>query len=189
MPIPSPYSRRPLFYDLSSSYIHFWREKGMKAHRWDLFPRISYPMRLFDVLKLESKRRVEGDRSTGPMTIRPVRLNGWKSRDIPEAAWRCPLNSTGCTTPRHPQDIRVCSKWPNGCTPLSPSSVTIITLGSIRMIFPLFDDVDRIPYTNQITYGFTQRFVGKPIREGVESGPYGICEAEDLSELQPRRSF
>jgi LPS-assembly protein len=37
---------------------------------------------------------------------------------------------------------------------------------------PLFDEVDRIPFTSQITYGITQRLVGKPRKEGVDSGPY-----------------
>jgi lipopolysaccharide assembly outer membrane protein LptD (OstA) len=37
---------------------------------------------------------------------------------------------------------------------------------------PVFDEVDRIPFTNQITYGVTQRLVGKPEKEGVSSGPY-----------------
>jgi lipopolysaccharide assembly outer membrane protein LptD (OstA) len=37
---------------------------------------------------------------------------------------------------------------------------------------PLFDEADRIPYTNQFTYGITQRIVGKPEKEGVTSGPY-----------------
>jgi LPS-assembly protein len=37
---------------------------------------------------------------------------------------------------------------------------------------PVFDEVDRIPYTNQITYGITQRLVGKPEKEGISSGPY-----------------
>ena len=40
------------------------------------------------------------------------------------------------------------------------------------MILPVFDEVDRIPYTNQITYGITQRLVGKPEKEGISSGPY-----------------
>jgi len=31
--------------------------------------------------------------------------------------------------------------------------------------------VDQIPYTNQITYGVTQRLLGKPEKEGVTSGP------------------
>jgi lipopolysaccharide assembly outer membrane protein LptD (OstA) len=37
---------------------------------------------------------------------------------------------------------------------------------------PSFDNVDRIPFTSQITYGFTQRLIGKPEKEGVDSGPY-----------------
>jgi LPS-assembly protein len=37
---------------------------------------------------------------------------------------------------------------------------------------PLFDEVDRIPYTHQISYGITQRLVGKPQKEGISSGPY-----------------
>jgi LPS-assembly protein len=36
---------------------------------------------------------------------------------------------------------------------------------------PFFDMTDRIPYTNAITYGFTSRLVGKPVREGVDIGP------------------
>jgi lipopolysaccharide assembly outer membrane protein LptD (OstA) len=35
---------------------------------------------------------------------------------------------------------------------------------------PVYDEVDRIPYTNQITYGFTQRLLGKPETIGVSTG-------------------
>ena len=37
---------------------------------------------------------------------------------------------------------------------------------------PVFDDLDRVPDTNQFTYGFTQRLVGRPEKEGISSGPY-----------------
>jgi LPS-assembly protein len=37
---------------------------------------------------------------------------------------------------------------------------------------PIFDDVDRVPYTNEITYGITQRLVGRPAKETPTSGPY-----------------
>ena len=37
---------------------------------------------------------------------------------------------------------------------------------------PSYDEVDRIPFTNQITYGVTQRLVGKPEKEGISSGPF-----------------
>ncbi len=45
----------PFFLDLSSSYVNFWREQGTKTHRIDLFPRLSYPVRVLDVLKLQSE--------------------------------------------------------------------------------------------------------------------------------------
>jgi lipopolysaccharide assembly outer membrane protein LptD (OstA) len=35
---------------------------------------------------------------------------------------------------------------------------------------PVYDEVDRIPYTNQITYGLTQRLMGKPDTGGVSTG-------------------
>jgi LPS-assembly protein len=37
---------------------------------------------------------------------------------------------------------------------------------------PVFDEVDRIPYISLVTYGFTQRLIGKPEREGIASGPF-----------------
>jgi LPS-assembly protein len=37
---------------------------------------------------------------------------------------------------------------------------------------PPFDAVDRIPYTNQIIYGFTQHLVGRPEKEGIISGAF-----------------
>jgi lipopolysaccharide assembly outer membrane protein LptD (OstA) len=37
---------------------------------------------------------------------------------------------------------------------------------------PVFDEVDRIPYVSEITYGITQRLVGRPGKETVTSGPY-----------------
>jgi lipopolysaccharide assembly outer membrane protein LptD (OstA) len=36
---------------------------------------------------------------------------------------------------------------------------------------PVFDEVDWIPYTHQITYGITQRLIGRPAKEGIQSGP------------------
>jgi LPS-assembly protein len=36
---------------------------------------------------------------------------------------------------------------------------------------PVFDEVDRVPYTHQITYGITQRLLGRPEKEGISSGP------------------
>ena len=46
-------SSLPLFYQLDASYDYFWREEGDKAHRFDLFPRISVPLAHHGWLKLD----------------------------------------------------------------------------------------------------------------------------------------
>jgi LPS-assembly protein len=46
---PQSFLSTPFFWDLTSSYANFWRETGVEAQRGDLFPRVSYPTRLFNV--------------------------------------------------------------------------------------------------------------------------------------------
>ena len=46
---------------------------------------------------------------------------------------------------------------------------------------PSFDSVDQIPFTNAITYGFTQRLVGKPTTDTtnkVNSGPFEYAKMQ-----------
>jgi len=167
---PQTFFRTPLFFDFSSTYVDFWRVKGVKSHRVDLLPRVSYPVRLFNVLKLESEAGLREtlyrayDDPTG-------RLNKWKSREIPEGAVQV-------STEFYRVHAASASSWISHLFRVDKWMHTVEPLIGYRYNtrvdqedFPLFDDSDRIPYTNEITYGFSQRLVGKPIREGVESGP------------------
>lgn len=45
-----PAGRWPLYYDLASSYVHFYSEDAVRGHRIDLSPRIYLPLRLFNAL-------------------------------------------------------------------------------------------------------------------------------------------
>ncbi|MGD0917177.1 MAG: LPS assembly protein LptD [Thermodesulfobacteriota bacterium] len=168
---PQSLFRTPFFYDLSSSYTNFWRERGVEAYRGDLFPRLSYPMRLFNVLKFESNVGLRE-------TFYQVRddpthqFNGWKSRETLEAGAEVSAEFyrvyDAMQFPRLSGLFRV-AKWMHTIEP------TISYLYSPRVNqedLPQFDLVDKIPFTNQITYGVTQRLVGKPDKEGIESGPY-----------------
>jgi LPS-assembly protein len=168
---PQSLFKTPLFYDLASSYTHFWREKGVEAHRGDLFPRISYPMRLFNVLKLDSDIGLRETlyRSYNDPT---GTYQGWESRETFETGMEMSTEFyriyDGAMISKISNLYRV-SKWMHTIEP------TIGYHYSPRVDqddLPLFDEVDRIPYSNQITYGFTQRLVGKPEKEGVSSGPY-----------------
>ena len=88
MPIPSLFSK-PLFsmnwpLPILTSPLTNSGGKGIEAHRGDLFPRISYPMRLFNVLRFESN---VGLRETfyGDYHDPTGQHHRWKSRETFEA--------------------------------------------------------------------------------------------------------
>ncbi len=161
----------PLFYEINSSYTNFWREKGVEAQRGDLFPKISYPVRLFNVLKLESSL---GLRETlyriydDPWN----RLKGWEARETLEAEIEMAAEFyriyESHTLPNISNLYQV-SRWMHTIEPMIKYSYSPRVY---QAKIPIFDEVDQMPYTNQITYGITQRLIGKPIKEGVTSGPY-----------------
>lgn len=168
---PQALFNTPLFFDLGASYSHFWREKGVKTHRGDLFPRISYPMRLFNFLKMET--------SVGPReTLYKAyddpnhQYKGWESREtvIARAEMSMELYRVydAATIPRISRQYRV-AKWMHTIEPTIGYSYS----PSVNQrAIPVFDDLDRMPSTSQFTYGFTQRLVGRPEKEGISSGPY-----------------
>ncbi len=168
---PQPLSKTPFFYDLTSSYTYFWREKDVEAHRWDLFPEIFYPTRLFDVLKVESNL---GLRETSYRTQRDPtgELNGWKSRETFQAGVQMSTEFyrvyDGSQISRLSNLFKV-AKWMHT---IEPTVGYQYNPPVNQDKLPFFDDVDRIPFTSQITYGVTQRLIGKPQKEDVDSGPY-----------------
>jgi len=168
---PQSLFHTPFFFDLNSSYLHFDREQGTTAHRWDFLPRISYPVRLLDVLKLES---TVGGRETLYRTDNDPtdQRNGWESRETMEAGvdlstefYRVYEEST---FPKVSSLFKV-AKWMHT---FEPKLGYRYSPRVDQEDLPIFDEVDRIPYTSQIVYGITQRLVGKPLKGGIESGPY-----------------
>ena len=132
---PQSLFKTPFFYDVTSSYTNFWRERDVAAHRGDLLPRISYPVRLFNVLKLES------DVALRETLYRPYddptnRFQGWKSRETLQAAAEISTEFYRVYDGTRFQRSRICIRWPNGCTPLNPMLVTLIFLQWIRVVSP-----------------------------------------------------
>jgi LPS-assembly protein len=194
---PQSLFKTPLFYELASSYTHFWREKGVEAQRGDLFPKISFPIRLFNVLKFESEIGVRG--TYYKSSYHPYHYNNITIPDKVTGLLE-PVDSTD----RHPElqyrnselretleagmqlstefyrvydgemiskisNLYKVSKWMHTIEPM------IRYQYSPRVNqedIPIFDEVDRIPYTNQVTFGITQRLIGKPEKKGVSSGPH-----------------
>jgi LPS-assembly protein len=168
---PQSLLKTPLFYDLASSYTNFWRETGVEAHRGDVFPRISYPTRLFNVLKLGSDLGVRETvyRNDNDQT---GTFERWKSRLTYETDVRMSTEFYrvyDAETFSKISRLYKVAKWMHTIEPMV--SYTYIPRVN-QDDLPVFDEVDRVPYTNQITYGITQRLVGRPEKEGVSSGPF-----------------
>jgi LPS-assembly protein len=168
---PQSLFKTPFFYDVTSSYTDFWRERGVEAHRADLFPRVSYPMRLFNVLKLEPNF---GMRETlyRPYNDPTQNFQRWESRETLEAGTEMSTEFYRVydgTIVSKISDLLKVAKWMHTVEPMVSYMYTP-RVNQSR--FPIFDEVDQIPHTNQITYGVTQRLVGRPEKEGVTSGPY-----------------
>ncbi len=167
---PQSLFRTPLFFDVASSYTNFWREKGVEGQRGDLFPTLSFPARLFNVLKFESDVGVRGT-VYGSQNDPTGTFNGWRSRELFVADSQMSAEFyrvyDGETFSKLSRLFGV-GKWMHTIEP------TVAYTYSPRVNqsrLPAFDDADQIPYTNQITYGITQRLIGRPEKVGVSSGP------------------
>jgi LPS-assembly protein len=168
--LPQPILKTPVFYDFNAIYTNFWRREGAGAHRWDFFPEILYPTRLFDVVKVEPS---VGFRETLYRAYdEPVRqLNDWKSREIFTASLDTGVEFfkvyEASELPRISNLYRI-AKWLHT---IEPTLSYRYNPEVDQEENPFYDVVDRLNYTNEITYGLTSRLVGKPTREGIEIGP------------------
>jgi LPS-assembly protein len=170
---PQSLFNTPFFYSITSSYTDFWRERGIESNRGDLFPTISYPVRLLDVLKFESD---VGLRETFYRNYNDHTgtFEGWESRETLQANAQMSAEFYrvyDAETFSMISDFLKVSKWMHSIEPtVSYQYSPPVNQSGL----PIYDAVDRIPYTNQVTYGFTQVLLGKPEQPGggVSSGAF-----------------
>ncbi len=167
---PQSLFNMPLFFEGSASYTQFWREKGVEAHRGDIFPRFFFPTRLFNVLKIETS--VAPRETLYKSFDDPTRqYKGWESRETVIASAEVSTEFyrvyEGGVFSGISKLFKV-AKWMHTIEPMI--GYQYIPRVNQKKI-PAFEDMDRIFYSNQIIYGFTQRLVGRPEKEGVSSGP------------------
>ncbi len=166
---PQSLFKTPLFYDASLSYVNFWREGGLGSHRMDLLPQISYPFRLLDALKVTPN---VGFRETDYLTYRDPAGDRFKSRETFEAGvdasaelYRVYETSSNSKI----YNLLGITRWMHT---IEPTVGYHYTPRVSQNDLPEFDAIDRIPYRNEITYGFTTRLLGKTGKDKVGSGPY-----------------
>ena len=168
---PQSLFKTPFFFDLTLSYVNFWREEGIRAQRGDFLPQISYPFRLFDLLKVTPG---VGFRETFYQIYHdPIdERNGSKSRETYGAGIEMSTElyrvyETSLTSKL--SGLFDVTRWMHTIEPsVSYNYNPNVSQGDL----PTFDAIDRIPYRNEIIYGFTQRLLGKTAKDRVGSGPY-----------------
>jgi LPS-assembly protein len=168
---PQSVWKTPLFYDFTSTYDNFWREKGVNTHRWDFFPTISYPMRVFDVLKMEPH---VGGRETfyRPYHDRADRFDPWESRETFEAGAQVSAELYQVFHGREDSKISSLFKINKWMHTIEPQIGYLYSPHISQSDLPVFDEVDRLPYSNNITYGIVQRLLGKRVNQEKETAPY-----------------
>jgi LPS-assembly protein len=169
--LPQSFFKTPFFYEFSTSYTNFWRETGVEAHRGDLFPIASYPTRLFNVLKMNPYLGVREtfyfshDDPTGT-------FKGWESRETLETGFQTSLEFYrvyDAKTSSKISNLYKVAKWMHSIEPM----VSYRYSPRVKQTqLPVFDDIDRVPYMNEITYGITQYLLGRPEKETMTSGPH-----------------
>ncbi len=151
--IKQPLAESPVQYDLNTSYVHFYRIDGMRGHRFDLYPRLYLPFRLFNVLSIEPSA---GFRYTGWRTYNEepdiTQDNDTFDRSLYDL--KLDLNS---------ELYRVYNAGPirNDRIKhnLRPQIIYNFTPDVDQNDLPLFETrVDRIDRKNLITYGLTNLF-------------------------------
>lgn len=169
--LPQSLFKTPFFYEMSTSYDNFWRETGVEAQRGDIFPIVSYPTRLFDVLKVSPSF---GVRETLYYSYNdPTGIsNGWQSRETFETGFQSSVEFYRVYDAEPSSKISNLFKVVKWMHTIEPSVGYSYTPRVDQKDLPVFDDVDRIPYLSEINYGITQRLVGRPEKETMTSGSY-----------------
>jgi len=161
----------PLFFSWGTDYTRFWRLEGIRGQRLDLQPRLSLPLMVMKTIRVEPEG---GFRETlylprhgpkSPYTGERM-MDEFESREIPDFA----ISTSTILGRIYEGKWWNFERWKHQIEPeVSYTYIPRINQNDL----PVFDELDRINYTNAITYGLTNTVSGK-IREG--SGNYTYRE-------------
>ncbi len=153
--IKQPLGRTPLYFDLESSYTHFYRISGTSGQRADIHPRLYYPFALFQALSVEPSMGVRGtawhiDNYETPSDhdrysfYRP--LYDFKLDISTEFSRIFDIDMAGSDRLKHA---------------VTPEIIYEYTPEEDQSEYPEFDVLDRIERKNLITYGLTNTFTSR----------------------------
>jgi len=157
--IKQPMGRTPLYFDLASSYTHFYRIDGTRGQRADIYPRVYYAFDMFQALSVEPSVGVRGttwhidhyenrpdhDRDTLFRGLYDFKL------DLSTEFYRISdFGIGGSDRLKHA---------------ITPEIIYEFTPEEDQSDYPEFDAIDRIERKNLITYGVTNTFTARASRQ------------------------
>jgi len=159
--------RTPLFFGWETDYTRFWRREGIRGQRLDLHPRLSFPLMLLKVIRVEPEagfRETLYLPSNGPRNTSTGEriLDQFESREIPDFT----ISTSTILSRVYEAKWWKFERFRHQIEP-EISYTYIPRVGQDDI--PLFNELDRIDYTNAITYGLTTTASGKVRQAGVGS--------------------
>lgn len=154
-----PVGASPLYFDLASSYTHFYRIDGTRGQRADIYPRAYYAFDLFQGLSVEPSLGIRGtawhidhyenrpdhDRDNLSRGLYDFKL------DVSTEFYRIfDFGIGGSDLLKHA---------------ITPEIIYEFTPEVEQSDYPEFDAIDRIERKNLITYGFTNTFTARASRQ------------------------
>jgi LPS-assembly protein len=155
--------RTPLFFDWENEYTRFWREEGLRGHRLDVHPRLSFPLMLMKSIRLEPEA---GLRETLYLPSNSPRrasdgermMDDFETREIPDFT----VSTSTILGRVYEAKWWNFERWKHQIEPeVSYTYIPRVNQDDL----PVFDDLDRIGYTNAVTYGLTNTLSGRVRRD------------------------
>jgi LPS-assembly protein len=163
---PSFIGDTPLYYTLNSSWVDYWREERSRGQRWDVHPRLYYPVRFAPYLDLEPSIGVRASEYAVDWNGDPVGggRSPWQGRLVPDV--RMEMSSTLSRV--YSLDYAELKGIQHVIRPeIAYEYIPAIGQNSL----PQFDSYDRIGELNDIRYGFSTYLISKWIRPDAKGDP------------------
>jgi LPS-assembly protein len=154
----------PLFFFWANEYTRFWREEGLRGHRLDIHPKLSFPLMLMKSIRLEPEG---GFRETLYLPSNSPRrpsdgermMDEFETREIPDFT----ISTSTVLGRVYEGKWWNLERWKHQIEPeISYTYIPRVNQNDLAA----FDELDRIDYTNAVTYGLTNTLSGRIRQDG-----------------------
>jgi LPS-assembly protein len=151
----------PLFYEMEAEGTHFWRQEEIRGGRVNLYPRLSVPLKPYDMVRFEpwiSYRETIYFPNNDPTG----RYDEVTSREIFDvgASLATTISKVFPLRGRRIQGLKHI---------IEPELVYTYIPNVSQTDNPYFDDEDRIPRTNEVRWILTNYLIGKKVNDDGEA--------------------